>query len=260
MSAQAVDPAAGPALELHGPAYEWALWGTTVRLVTADPSTLRSAKRLVDDVLTHVELAAGPHGEADRLPSGRWVTASATLTALVAAGVERDLLADRSEDARPGHPALELVVDQRLLRIPPGATLDLTPVARPWAADRCAQVVATQLDIPCLVSIGGDIATAGPEGASGDTGWEVLVQHVDGGPAALVAVPTGLALATAVGRDGDPWLAATVVAPDAVSARGLASAVVRGAATDAEGWPARLVPRGGAPVLLGDWPADAELR
>ena len=57
MSAQAVDPGpVGPALELHGPAYEWALWGTTVRLVTAEPAALRSAKRLVDDVLAHVEL------------------------------------------------------------------------------------------------------------------------------------------------------------------------------------------------------------
>ncbi|GAA1875556.1 FAD:protein FMN transferase [Lapillicoccus jejuensis] len=253
MSAQAVDPGSltppGPALELHGPAYEWALWGTTVRLVTADPAALRSAKRLVDDVLAHVELAAGPHGEADRLPSGRWVTTSATLTALVAAGLERGLVG-----------GLEVVVDQRLVRVAPGATLDVGVVARAWGADRCAEVVATQLDVACLVSIGGDIATAGPDGSGAELGWEVLVQHADGGPAALVAVPTGLALATAAGVDGDPWSAATVVAPDAVAARGLATGLVRGRVRDADGWPARLVPPGpGAPVLVGDWPEGAEL-
>ena len=145
------------------------------------------------------------------------MSTSSTLTALVAAGLERGLVG-----------GLEVVVDQRLLRTAPGSTLDVTPVARPWAADRCAQVVATQLDVACLVSIGGDIATAGPAGSGGELGWEVLVQHADGGPAALVAVPTGLALATAPGGDGDPWRAATVVAPDAVTARGLATAMVRG--------------------------------
>lgn len=244
-------PPVGPALELHGPAYEWALWGTTVRLVTDDPAALRSAKRLVDDVLAHVELAAGPHGEADRLPTGRWVTTSATLTALVAAGLERGLVS-----------GLEVVVDQRLLRLVPGAALDVAPVARPWSADRCAQVVAAQLDVACLMSIGGDIATAGPDGSGGGSAWEVLVQHADDGPAALVAVPTGLALATVTGREGDPRRAATVVAPDAVAARGLARALVDGAADDAAGWPARLVGDGGAdrPVVhLGDWPPDAEL-
>ena len=57
-------------LTLRGPAYEWALWSTTVRLAVADPHHLPAAKRLVDRELARVELAASrfrPDSELRRL-------------------------------------------------------------------------------------------------------------------------------------------------------------------------------------------------
>ncbi len=262
MSAQPVDGrhlAPGPALELHGPAYEWSLWSTTVRVVTAEPGALRSAKRLVDDVLAHVELAASPEradAEVARLRGGRWVHVGATLTALVAAA----LAVDEQGLTWPG---LELDEQARLARVPSGTLLDLTAVARPWAADRCAQIVAGQLDVGCLVSLGGDIATAGPLGSSADSGWEVLVQDVDGGPAAVVAVPTGLALATVDGARGGRWRAVTVVAADCTTARAVAARLVDSPDDPGEavavGVPVRAVRHDGTVELAGGWPLDAEM-
>lgn len=261
MSAQAVEGPAhvgGPAVELYGPAYEWALWSTTVRVVTSEPGALPSAKRLVDEVLAQVELAASPEradAEVHRLRGGRWVHVGATLTAVVAAALATD---------GPGlrWPGLELDEEARLVRVPVGPPLDLTAVARPWAADRCAQVVADRLGVRALVSLGGDIATAGPVGSAGDSGWEVLVQDVDGGPAAVVAVPTGLAVATVADGRGERWRAATVVAPDCVTARAVATRLVGdgpGAGPVPWSLPVRGVRHDGGVEVAGGWPTDAEL-
>ena len=251
----------GRHVDLRGPAHEWRLWSTTVRLVTSDPGALRSAKRLVDDALAHVELAAHADrrdSEVARLRPGRWTRVSATLATLVATALAAD--PDGLE-----WPGLELDEEERLVRIPVGGRLDLRAVARPWAADRCVDVVARRLDVGCLISIGGDIATAGPLGAAADSGWEVLVQHEDGGPAALVAVPTGLALATASDALGERWRAVTVVAPDCVTAASVAADALSDPVRPWEvledwGLPARLVAADGHVELLGGWPADAELR
>ena len=62
-------------LTLRGPAYEWALWSTTVRLAVADPHHLPAAKRLVDRELARVELAASRFA---RTPScAAWACAGA---------------------------------------------------------------------------------------------------------------------------------------------------------------------------------------
>ena len=49
---------AAPDLTLRGPAYEWALWSTTVRLAVANPHHLPAARRLVDRELAAVEQAS----------------------------------------------------------------------------------------------------------------------------------------------------------------------------------------------------------
>ena len=49
---------AAPDLTLRGPAYEWALWSTTVRLAVANPHHLPAARRLVDRELAVVEQAS----------------------------------------------------------------------------------------------------------------------------------------------------------------------------------------------------------
>lgn len=318
MSAQALDTH-----ELHGPAYEWSLWSTTMRVVTSDPRALSSAKRLIDAELAQVELAVSrfrPDSAVRSLPTGRRVRVSETLAQILAAAVDaaretggavdptlgralESIGYDRDiEQVRQGIAGgvaytvgtvtagrwqrIDLDVDQRLLTLPKGVLLDLGATAKAWAADRCAQVVAEQLGVGVLVSLGGDISTAGPEGFAGTGGWEILVQDKDEDPAALVAIPTGLAVATssttsrewlAGGRElhhilnpstGMPvsrvWRSATVVAPDCVTANTWSTAALVDGLNAPEvlaerGYPARLVAADGSVRHLVGWPEDAEL-
>jgi thiamine biosynthesis lipoprotein len=84
-------------------------------------------------------------------------------------------------------------LDGRTLTVPPDVLLDLGATAKAHAADRCAARVAGTLGTGVLVSLGGDIATAGP---APDGGWKVLVRDRPGDPACTVAIPAGAAVAT----------------------------------------------------------------
>ncbi len=309
-------------IQLHGPAYEWALWSTTMRVVTDDPHALPSARRLIDGELAHVELAASRFrrdSEICTLPAGRRTHISATLTAILAAalkaaretrgavdptlghaieaiGYDRDL--DHLQEVRTREGitiststagrwrGIELDQDAQTVLLPRGVRLDLGSIAKAWAADRCAEVVADVLGVGVLVSLGGDIATAGPEGSAGSGAWEILVQDQPTDPAALIAVPTGMAVATsstvsrewmAEGREmhrilgpqtGMPvsrdWRSATVVAPDCVTANTWSTAaLVEGTGAPEvlaeRGYPVRLVAADRSVRLLGGWPDDAEI-
>lgn len=317
-----------PTTRLHGPAYEWALWSSTMRVVTDDPHALPSARRLIDGELAQVELAASrfrPDSEICTLPAGRRTRISATLTAILAAALEAARDTNGAVDPTLGHAleaigydrdaedtrysrglqelgarhgisvdtvtagrwrGIELDVATQTVVLPRGVRLDLGATTKAWAADRCARVVADVLGIGVLVSLGGDIATAGPEGSAGSGAWEVLVQDRPTDPAALIAVPTGLAVATtstgspewlAQGRElhhllapqgGLPvsreWHTATVVAPDCVTARTWSTAVLVEGTGAAEvlaerGYPVRLVAADGTVRLMGGWPEDAEV-
>lgn len=256
--------------QLHGPAYEWALWSTTVRVVTADPHALPSARRLVDAELAHVELAAGPQrldSELARLRSGRRVRVSATLAAILGAALraaeETDGLLDpttgrtlRTVGSDEPWRSIELDEAAQTVLVPPGVLLDVDPIARAWAADRCAAVVADVVDVGVLVSLGGDIATAGPAGSGA---WEVVVTDPGDDRAAIVAVPIGLAVATATAPAGMPVRTATVVAADCVTAATWSSvALADGNRLTARGLPARLVAADGSLSYLHGWPEDAE--
>ncbi len=93
MGAQPAGP--DPRTQLQGPASEWALWSTTMRVVTEDSHALPSARRLIDGELAQVKLAASRFRadfEVCTLPAarrppaaGRRVRISATLTAILAA-------------------------------------------------------------------------------------------------------------------------------------------------------------------------------
>jgi len=310
-------------LTLRGPAYEWALWSTTVRVAVADPHHLPAAKRLVDRQLAAVELAASrfrPDSELRRLAlrRGRPTRVSGVLSemleaglaaaratsgavdptlgdALVALGYERDYPevteASRRRDGirvvrrpAPGWQRIELDAERRMVSVPADIRLDLGATAKAWAADRCARVVADRLGIGVLVSLGGDIATAGP-GPRG--GWRVLVRDQPDDPAALVALPSGGALATSSTRsrqwrrDGrelhhilDPatcqpvepvWRSVTVAAATCLEANTWSTAAVvrgRGAAglLAPRHLSARLVGEDGVPLYVGGWPAGAEVR
>ena len=73
---------------------------------------------------------------------------------------------------RRGWRAIEFDRDRGLLHFPLGVQLDLGATAKAWAADRCAAAVYEATGAGVLVSLGGDIATAGdaPPG-----GWRIHV-------------------------------------------------------------------------------------
>jgi len=176
----------------------------------------------------------------------------------------------------PGWQRIRL--DGRRLTVPAGIRLDLGATAKAHAADLIARRVAEELATGVLVSLGGDIATAGSNAAGG---WEVLVQDLDTDPAQQVFLPSGSAMATSSTQKrrwlhggqvhqhildpafGTPvvptWRSATVAAATCLRANALStSAIVRGRAAAAwlaeEGAAARLVDLDGRVVTVGAWP------
>jgi thiamine biosynthesis lipoprotein len=269
------EAALGAEPQLHRPAYEWALSSTTIRVVTADAHALSSARRLVDTELTRVELAAGRErrdSEVATLPTGRRTHISGTLTAILAAALQAAHETDGVLDPtvhRPLQPVDEserwrgIELDERAgtVLLPRGVELEMGAVARAWAADRCAAVVAETLDVGVLVSLGGDIATAGPAGGGA---WEILVQDRPEDPAALVAIPAGLAVVTSTSASSRTYRAVSVVAPSCVTATTWSVAALADTGPgvvglEQRGLPARLVHPDGTVRHTGGWPDDAEM-
>jgi thiamine biosynthesis lipoprotein len=213
---------------------------------------------------------------------------------LIALGYDRDIARlDRaaSDDVTAGMSVSVLrrspgwrrvVLNGDRLSVPDDLRLDLGASAKAVAADRIAARIADELGCGVLVSLGGDIATAGP--AIGGH-WEVLVQDSEGDPAQQVALPAGHAMATSstrkrrwsqsgvtrhhildprFGMPAEPiWRSATVAAASCLRANALSTAaIVKG--TDAPSWladlgaDARLVDGEGRVVITGGWPADDE--
>jgi thiamine biosynthesis lipoprotein len=175
---------------------------------------------------------------------------------------------------------VELDHAKRRVRVPAGLVLDLGAVAKAWCADRCVARVHRELGVGVLVSLGGDIATAGngPDG-----GWLVRVQDlpdVDTGPSAVVVLRPGCAVATSstitrtwqrgalvlhhildptTRRPAAPiWRTVTAVAGSCVAANAATTAaIVRGRA--AQSWlagckvAARLVDHDGHVHAVGGW-------
>jgi thiamine biosynthesis lipoprotein len=211
--------------------------------------------------------------------------------ALAALGYDRDFAAvppDAAAGVR-GRPAagwrtVTLDARNRLVRLDAGTRLDLGATAKALAADRAAAAIAAATGSATLVSLGGDIATAG---AVPDGGWPVHVtdDHRSGldAPGQRIALRGG-ALATsstgtrhwrrggrtvhhivdpATGEPAAPaWRTVSVAAGSCVDANTASTAaIVRGA--DAPAWlrsvdlPARLVDGSGAVVHVGEWPEAA---
>jgi FAD:protein FMN transferase len=187
----------------------------------------------------------------------------------------------------PGWRLLRLTRDRQrghgLVRLPAGVRLDLGATAKALAADRAAARAAGASGCGVLVSLGGDLATAG-EPPSG--GWAVRVSdwHGDrpdaGGEGETVRIRDG-ALATssttvrrwtrggeqlhhvidpASGRPANVvWRTVSVAAATCVDANTAATAaIVRGERSPAWlaslGLPARLVRPDGRVVRVGGWP------
>jgi FAD:protein FMN transferase len=187
--------------------------------------------------------------------------------------------------AVPGWRSVQLDTGPLRATLARGAQLDLGATAKARAADRCAAAIAGQLGCGVLVSLGGDIAVAGPVPAGG---WRIRVtdDHAAGPDAAgqTVSIRSG-GLATssttvrAWARDGrrmhhivDPatgeparscWRTVSVAAGSCTDANAASTAaIVRGAA--AIGWlqdlslPARLVREDGSVAVIAGWPDEPE--
>ncbi|SIS11268.1 FAD:protein FMN transferase [Microbacterium sp. RURRCA19A] len=205
---------------------------------------------------------------------------------LSALGYDRDIALVLDDDDRPvravatdvaGWQRVEL--RGRRLRVPADRTLDLGATAKALAADRVAATIAARLDCSVLLSLGGDVSTAGPEPRDG---WHVRVQDLPDEPATTVRVAAGHAVATSstlrrrwrrggetmhhildprTGLPADPvWRTVTVAASRCVLANAYATAaIVRGASALewlADRAPARLVDQQCRVHTVGGWPAE----
>ena len=168
-------------------------------------------------------------------------------------------------------------IDDGVLTLPPEVSLDLGATAKAAAADLAAREIHERFGTSVLVSLGGDLATAGP-----DT-WEVFVQDLPDDPSTQVRLSGGWAMATSSTqkrrwRSGslelhhilDPrtslpaapvWRSVSVAAPDCVSANmASTAAIVRGERAlpwlRGLGYPAWLVRDDGRVLEINGWPAD----
>jgi thiamine biosynthesis lipoprotein len=184
---------------------------------------------------------------------------------------------------RPGWRGVRVDRAGGAIVLPPGVRLDLGATAKAWAADRAAQAAACAAGCATLVSLGGDVATAGdaPPG-----GWLI---HVTDDHRSDPSVPgqtvsiTGGGLATSstavrrwrhAGRTmhhiidprtgspaRGPWQTVSVAAASCADANiATTAALVRGeSAADwlaSLGLPARLAGADGAVLALCGWPGE----
>ena len=298
-------------------AREWSVWSTTARLVVTVPEQLERACEIATGILDEVDRACSRFRDdseirrhASEFASGVVVSPvlallveralkAAVLTdgdvdptlgvALSAVGYDRDIRLIEDSDSiiraqiapAPGWRSVRL--ESERLSLAAGLEFDLGATAKATAADLIADSVFAEQRVGVLVSLGGDIATAGPEP---EGGWMVLVQDLDEDPAATVRLTAGFALATSstqgrtwrrggeqmhhildprTGLPADPvWRTVSVAASSCLVANALTTAsIVRGASAPrwlaGLGVDARLVGRDGTITTIGGWPAENSL-
>lgn len=300
---------------------EFRALGTGARVLTTHESALEAAVTVVQRELERIDQACSRFREDSELSqlnrrSGSWVPASLLLmTAIDAAvrvcrmtdgavdptmgrairilGYDRDFTDLRDEGpinliVQPsgGAGVIEIHRAARKVRVRGGYEIDLGATAKALAADLCARAAFEASQVGTLVSLGGDIAIAGPAPAGG---WSILIAEDHAAPldsrGEVIALKSG-AIATSTTtlrrwRQGaverhhilDPatglpareyWRTASVVAASCVDANAAATAaIVSGEA--ATGWlqahrlPARLVALDGSIVRLAGWPSATEV-
>ena len=297
-----------------GQATSWRALGTGVVVVATDPRELRRAAATVREVidgidracsrfrddseLCRVNAAGGSRVPVSRLfvRATRCALRAAQLTdgdldptigsSLRAAGYDRDFASLRAGGPvrftrAGGWRRVELDDARSTVRVPAGVELDYGATAKALAADMAAATAAEALAGGLLVSIGGDIATAGP---TPPEGWAVRVtdDHAGDGdaPGQTIALRSG-GLATssttvrrwrrgeselhhildpASGRAADScWRTVSVAAGSCVDANiASTTAILRGERApewlELLGLPARLVAQDGAVTLASGWP------
>jgi thiamine biosynthesis lipoprotein len=298
------------------------VFGTTAVLLITDPAAMSQARAIADRVLADVDLACSrfrPDSELVRLNSaaGKPLAISATFAELLAAalraarltggdvdptcaraltglGYDRDFAdVEAAGDAGPrltgsvgplpGWRSVHLDRAARRAWLDHGAQIDLGATAKAWAADRCAEQLADSLHCGVLVSLGGDVAVAGPPPPDH---WRIRVTDDHAAPASApgqtVTISSGgLATSSTTVRTwivggrrvhhiidpatGEParscWRTVSVAAGTCLDANiASTAAIIRGVA--AVGWlhdlglPARLVRDDGTVDTTAGWPTD----
>jgi len=292
--------------------------GTYVHVATTGAVRLDGAEQIARDVLAQVDrecsrfrhdsdLSNANRSPGNRVPAGPVLlgaVASAVAVAeqtgglvnpllgreMVSLGYDRDFgrLRATGSIASPTRPA-DLAAWRRIelgpdwLRVPEGTALDLGSTGKAWASDLVASQVSSALDVGVLVSLGGDIAVAGP--GSGIDAWPIEIrEHPEDGHADEIVHLAGGGLATSSTRvrrwrqgtvvhhhvldprTGGPadevWRTVTATGPTCAAANAASTAaVVLG--EDAPAWlaerrvDARLVAGDGTVLRLGSWPEEA---
>ena len=296
----------------------WRALGTYVHLATAEETALEGARRTAVRLLADVDRTCSRfRSDSDLVranaAAGSWTSVDPMLVqaievamdaaaetdglvdptlghALVAVGYDRDIalvIAGSTDPAGFPVPARagawrEILLDPAGgVRVPIGCALDLGATAKAWAADLIANSVAAESDSTVVISLGGDVAVAGP----GD-GWPVAISEIVDGPedAEIVHLPYGgLATSSTAARrwirggvirhhlldplTGEPtrgpWRTVTATGVTCVAANTASTAaiVLGDKAVDwltARDIPARLVDTQGKIVRTARWPEPEE--
>jgi len=292
--------------------------GCTVFVGVHEAPDLRPARALAERVLRDVdEVCSRFRADSDlsrvnRQP-GRWVDVHPLLVAAVDAALAAARASDGLVHPLLGRPLVQLGYDRthallteradapdlpvtppgpdawrevRLdpdgaVRIPAGTALDLGATGKAWSADLVAAAFAERLSGPAVVSVGGDLALAAPDGRPLDRPWPIAVAERPGDAVeALVGLDRG-GLATSSTRvrrwtragvrhhhlldprTGQPvagvWRTVSATGASCVAANTASTAaVVLGAVAPAwlhrHGVDARLVAADGTVRTVGGWP------
>ena len=303
---------------------DWKALGTTVHLLTTQEDGLAPASAAVRNILTDVDEAYSrfrDDSELSRLNAqpGQPVTVGPLLAGAIAVAERAAKLTDGAVDPTIGHAirvagydddfarlasnrgpltlraeripgwqAVNFDLRSRRVALPAGVTLDLGSTGKALAADLAAAAAIRMVPRGggVLVSLGGDIATAGqpPPG-----GWQILVtddSHTppDGVGDRITITTGGLATSSTVVRRWtrgdvsmhhliDPetglpatgrWRTVTVAAATCVDANTAATAAII-KADRAIAWlerqrlPARLVENDGTIHYIGRWPDPGDV-
>lgn len=300
-------------------AQQWRVFGTGGRLVVPAGDDAAGARAAVDQELAAIDLAASrfrEDSEIHRLNAalGRPVRTSELFAELIGIALDAARFTGGAVDptlgavlSRLGYDrtfrelpaqgpplgvtirrqadwrAVEFDPTTRTVRLPAGIGLDLGATAKAHASDRAARAATAATGGPVLVSLGGDIAVAGP---TPDGGWPVAVADdsdapLDADNPVVILRTGGLATSSTTVRQwsrGDqtvhhlldpasglpasgPWRTVSVAAASCLDANVAATAaVVLGAA--APDWltdhalPARLVSHSGTVRTVSGWPEE----
>jgi thiamine biosynthesis lipoprotein len=291
----------------------WRALGTYVHLSTAHETALEPARQMAMQLLADVDRTCSRFRMDSDLVranagAGSWTKVDPMLVQAISAAVDAAASTDGLVDPTLGHslealgydrdmaliPAAsvhpagvplpvriggwkEILLDpEGAVMVPPGCALDLGATAKAWAADLIANSVAAESDSTIVVSLGGDLAIAGPDG------WPVAISETvdDTTNAEIVHLPYGgMATSSTAARrwtrggviqhhlldplTGEPtqgpWRTATATGATCVAANTASTAaIVLG--DKAVGWltardiPARLVDTGGRIVRTARWP------